>query len=164
MSTKRFSRRIEIIGINPYVKVPNSVVRWLLSSAKKSSGPVPVQGTLNGKKFIQTVVHYSGVWRLYLNTPMRQSAGIDVGDMAHVVLSYDPKPRTVSMPRPFATALSRNKAAKAAFAKLSPSHQKEILRYLGSLKSKEALKRNIDKIIARLTNSRVDHLLWRSRK
>jgi len=37
-----------------------------------------------------------------------------------------------------------------AFKKLTPYRQKEIVRYLGSLKTEEALQRNIEKVIASL--------------
>ena len=150
-ATKRFSQRIYKIGINPCVDVPMSVVRWLHLAAKKSTGPVPVKGKLNGARYATTVVKYQGKWRLYLNTEMRRNAGIDVGDVARVDIGFDPTPRNVPVPRQFSTALANNKAAQRAFQKLRSSHQKEILRYLSFLKSEEALLRNIRKVISRLT-------------
>ncbi|HEY4612161.1 MAG TPA: YdeI/OmpD-associated family protein [Bacteroidota bacterium] len=150
--TKRFSQSVRIVGVNPYVGVPAVVVRWLLRTANRVGGPVPVKGNLNGKKFTQTVVKFRGVWRLYLNTPMRRHAGIDVGDRAVVDVQYDPKPRDVPVPPKFAVALSQNKAAKRAFEQLAPSRRKEILRYLGWLKSDKALERNIQKVISTLNN------------
>jgi uncharacterized protein YdeI (YjbR/CyaY-like superfamily) len=51
------------------------------------------------------------------------------------------------MPTKFENALSKNKAAKTAFEKLTASRQKEMLRYLNSMKTETSLERNIEKII-----------------
>ena len=151
---KSFAAKIQIIGINPYVSLPQSVLEALFKQAGRSKGPIPVRGTLNGKQFTQTLVKYRGAWRLYLNTPMRRDAGIDVGDEAIVGIEFDPKPRIVPMPPEFAQALSKSREARAAFAKLAPSRQREILRYLNSLKTDESLVRNIEKVIQFLSGRR----------
>ena len=93
---------------------------------------------------------YQGAWRLYLNTPMRR----DVGDDATMVIEFDPELRIVPTHPKFAHALSKNKAAKAAFEKLAPSRQKDILRYLNSMKTEESLVRNIDKVMQFLSGDR----------
>lgn len=148
---RSFSSRIAKLGINPYVGVPKPVLDELLRQAGRTKGPVPVRGTLNGKPFTQTVVKYQGAWRLYLNTQMRRDAGIDVGDTAHVSLTFDPKPRKVPMHPALTRALARNAKAKAAFANLAPSRRKEILRYLGSMKTEVSVVRNVEKVIRQLT-------------
>jgi hypothetical protein len=145
-----FTAKVRIIGINPYVSLPEGVLDTVFKQAGKAKGPIPVRGTLNGEKFIQTLVKYQGAWRLYLNTPMRQAAGLEVGDDATVEIEYDPEPRSVVAHPLFAKALSKNKAARSAFHKLTPSRQKEILLYLNSLKTEESLTRNIDKVIEHL--------------
>lgn len=142
-----FTAEVLIIGINPYVGVPEDVLNALFEQAGKSKGPIPVRGTLNGKRFLQTLVKYQGAWRLYLNTPMRQESGIDVGDDATVEIEFDSEPRIVPINPKFAHALSKNREARAAFEKLAPSRQKEILRYLNSMKTEESLVRNIEKVI-----------------
>ena len=145
-----FTAEVLIIGINPYVVVPEGVLSALFEQAGKSKGPIPVRGTLNGKRFVQTLVKYQGAWRLYLNTPMRQAAGIDVGDRATVEIEFDPEPRIVPIHPKFARALSKNREGKASFEKLAPSRQREILRYLNSMKTDESLVRNIEKVIQHL--------------
>ena len=112
-----------------------------------------MKGKLNGKPFIQTLVKYSGAWRLYLNTPMRKAAGIDVGDLAHVQIDFDNKPRLIPMHIKLASALERNRKAKEIFEKLAPSRQKEIIRYINHLKSEESIGRNILKIVQHLTGT-----------
>jgi hypothetical protein len=156
-----FSATIEIIDINPYVEVPQDILQSLLKDAKKQSGPIPVKGKLNGKLYKQTVVKFRGLWRLYLNTPMREVTQTIVGDKVTVEIMYDAKPRTVPIPKAFAEMLYKHKQAKEAFEKLSPYRQKEILRYLGSLKSEEALQRNIQKTIQFLTGKKTQGVLFR---
>jgi hypothetical protein len=149
-----FTAKILIIGINPYVGLPDEILNTLFKQAEKNKGPIPVRGTLNRKRFKQTLVKYQGAWRLYLNTPLRQDAGIDVGDDATVEIEFDPEPRIVPTHPKFARALAKNKEAKAAFEKLAPSRQKEILRYLNSMKTDESLVRNIEKVIQYLSGKR----------
>lgn len=147
MSDLIFSSTVFKLGINPCVDVPEDVLHALFAQAGKDKGPIPVKGSLNGREFRQTLVKYSGSWRLYLNAEMRRAAKIDVGDHASVIIAFDPEPRIEVMPPSFASALAQNEDAKVAFAKLVPSHQKEILRYLNFMKSEEALARNIEKVV-----------------
>jgi uncharacterized protein YhdP len=159
---KSFSARIFIISkINPVVDVPDDVLEYLFKRAGKNKGPIPVKGKLNGKKFIQTVIKYGGAWRLYLNGPMRESAGISgdgTGDIADVEIDFDPAPRDVPMPAPLEKALRKNRPAQSEFEKLSPSRQKEILRYLGSMKTEESLMRNVEKVLKHLVGEKTDTL------
>lgn len=98
---KSFSARILKIGINPYVGVPEGVLGALFRQADKTKGPIQVRGTINGKRFQQTLVKYQGAWRLYINGEMRQAAEIDVGDEAHIKIEYDPLPRIELIPPKF---------------------------------------------------------------
>jgi hypothetical protein len=146
-----FSSRIFKIDINPVVNVPQRVLKELFRRAGKTRGPIPVKGMLNGKRFTQTLVKFRGAWRLYLNTPMRKAAGIDEGDMARVEIDVDTKPRLTPMHPRLKAILAKNKKAKEVFEKLSPYRQKEISRYLNSLKTKESVKKNITRVVAHLT-------------
>ena len=159
---KSFSAIIAKIGINPYVHVPEDVLNALFKQAGKTKGPIPVRGTINGKRFKQTLVKYQRAWRLYVNGEMRRAAGVDVGDEARIKLEFDPEPRVESMPSKLEDALSKNKAAKTAFEKLPSSRQKEMLRYLNSMKTETSLERNIEKIIRHLLGEKpkgLHHLL-----
>ena len=147
---KVFSVKILKIGINPYVLVPAAVLKELFKQAGRDKGPIPIKGELNGKAFIQNLVKYSGKWRLYLNTPMRKAAGIDVGDMATVEIEFDPEPRTIEMHPKLKQALATNKQANSIFQKLTPSYQKEIIRYINNLKTEESVDKNVAKAIQHL--------------
>lgn len=140
-----FKAKIFIIGVNPYVIPPSAVLKKIFTAAGKDKGLVPIQGKINGHTFIQTLVKYSGKWRLYLNTPMRKAAGIDVGDTGTFEIEYDPVPRTIEMHPKLKAALKQNKAAKAVFDKLSPYLQKEIIRYINQLKSEATIDKNVVK-------------------
>src|SRR5215831_537396 len=145
--TQSFSSKIQIIGVNPYVLLPASVLKNLFKEAGKNKGPIPVRGTLNENPFTQTLVKYSGRWRLYLNTPMRKTANIDVGDIAMVTIEFEPEQRTVPMHSKLQAALKKNKKANQVFTSLPPSRQKEITRYINNLKTEESVNRNIEKVI-----------------
>ena len=114
---KSFSAKIFIIGVNPYVLLPETVLQSLCKRAARDKGPIPVRGTLNGNAFTQTLVKYSGKWRLYLNTPMRKATGIDVGDIANVKIEYNPEVRIIPMHPKLQEALQQNEKAKSAFEK-----------------------------------------------
>ena len=147
---KPFRARIQIIGVNPYVSVPADRLVLLFKQAARTRGPIPVCGELDGHAFRQTLVKYAGAWRLYLNTPMRKAANKDVGQSVMVNLGFDPNPRLVPMSPAFKRALAKDLAAKTVFESLAPSRKKEILRYLGSLKRQDTLRRNVDIVIAHL--------------
>ncbi|NOT48605.1 MAG: DUF1905 domain-containing protein [Acidobacteria bacterium] len=162
----RFESKIKKIGINPVVDPPEDVLTALFEQAGKSKGPIPVCGNLNGAAFIQTLVKYAGKWRLYINGPMLADSGLKVGDTAKVEIAFDPRPRKVPMPALFRKALQNNAAAGKAFKDLTASRQKEILRYLGSLKTEKSLLRNVETIARQLAGKPVDkpHVVMRMKK
>ena len=148
-----FSTKIKIVGINPYALPASPVLEYLFQKAGKGKGAIPVQLKIGGKDFIQNLVKYSGKWRLYLNGPMRKAAGKDVGDIIDIQIDYDSKPRTTPIHSKLKKAFKENSTAKKAFEKLSPSRQKEIMRYINFLKSEESIDKNVQRAIAHLTNN-----------
>ncbi|MBI2184146.1 MAG: DUF1905 domain-containing protein [Thaumarchaeota archaeon] len=143
---QEFSAKIHKFGINPCIDVPKRI-----SEVFGRRGYIPVLATIKGLAFRATLVPVGGgQHRLYINGDMRRKAGVGVGDRIDVKLELDMEPRVTPMPMEFALALQRNSDAKAAFEKLLPSRQKDILTYLCYLKRPESLKRNIEKIIAKL--------------
>ena len=130
-----FKAKIEIIGINPYVLLPEKVLLTVFKQAGKDKGAIPVKGKIEGHDFIQNLVKYSGYWRLYLNTPMRNACNKDVGDKVTIEIEFDPIERTTLMHTKLQEALKENKKAKKVFDSLPPSRQKEITRYINFLKT-----------------------------
>ena len=146
-SKNKFTAQIEIIGINPFVFLPDKALEKLFAEAGKSKGKIPVTMKIDGHPFTQTLVKYAGHWRLYLNMPMRKAADKDVGDTAVFEIAYDPADRSIPMHGKLAAALSKNKSAKKIFESLSPSLQAELNRYLAALKTEESVKRNVERAI-----------------
>ncbi len=142
-----FKAEIKIIGINPFVFVPEEVLNYVFHQAGKDKGQLPVTMKIDGHEFKQTLVKYAGDWRLYLNTPMRKAAGKDVGDCAIFEIEFDTEVRSITMHPKLEEALAENKAAKAIFDSLAPYLQKEIIRYIANLKTEESVEKNVKKAI-----------------
>lgn len=47
-----FSDQLKIIGINPYVTVPDAMRDAILTDVGKDKGPIPICGTINGKAYL----------------------------------------------------------------------------------------------------------------
>jgi hypothetical protein len=156
MKKVSFWSRIEKEGINPYVDPPLGTAQAL----GYVGGVVPVRILLEGKPFQANLMPLGAKrtkakpgthHRLYLHGLMRKSVGKDLGDRVKIVLAVDKVSRVEPMNPALAKALKKSPKAKAAFTKFSPSHQKELNRYLNHLKSAEALKRNLLKVMGYLT-------------
>jgi len=142
-----FSAEIKIIGINPFVFLPHHALEALFEQAGKNKGKIPVRMSIDGHEFTQTLVKYSGSWRLYLNTPMRAAAKKQVGDMARFEIAYDSVPRIIEPHPELVKALNKNAEAKTMFENLSPSLQHEIVRYISYLKTDVSVERNVKRAI-----------------
>ena len=152
----KFTSRIYKIGINPVVDPPDNVLETIFAEAGRSKGPIPVRGNLNGAPYTQTLVRYSGAWRLYINGIMLKESGLKVGEDARIEIEFDPAPRDVEPCPALAAALRKDRSAKAEFDKLKPSRQKEILKYLGSLKTEASIQRNVERVLLHLRNQPAD--------
>ncbi len=139
----RFKARLDIIGINPFIFVPEAVLLKLFKDAGKDKGHIPVCGTINGKPYDQTLLRYKGEWRLYINTMMLSNSPQRIGEIIDVTIEYDSRDRTLQPHPDLIKALSQNKQAKTVFEALSPSLKKEIMRYISALKTSESRQKNI---------------------
>ena len=151
-----FTAKIYKLGINPAVDPPVEVLASLFENSGKEKGPIPVRGKINGADFTQTLVKFQGGWRLYVNGEMLRSSGSKVGDEIEVEIEFDPRPREVAMPVRLRNALKFDKKAKIAFAELTPSRQKEIFKYINSLRTEESIARNVEKILQQLKGTIVE--------
>lgn len=155
MPALKFSSKIEIIGVNPYVRPPDDVLDALFTQAQKKTSPIPIKGKINGANFHQSLVRYQGDWRLYVNLIMAKAANIPftknireiVGTVATFEVEFNPHPPMYEMVTFLETALHNSLQAKTNWEKLIPSRQKEVLRYFASLKSEEAKAKNLKKLI-----------------
>lgn len=143
-----FKAKIYKVGINPCVKVPKRITNTM----KPVKGYIPVSGKIENHAFQQTLVPIKGEpYRLYVNGPMLKGADVVLGDTVKFTIDQDFSPRHKEAPmvKVFKVELDKH-TLYPAFKKLTPHRQKEILKYLNSLKSEEALTRNILKVINQL--------------
>jgi len=145
--TFSFSAAIDIIGINPFVFVPDDILREIFKQAGKDKGHIPIKGTVNDKPYQQTLVKYSGAWRLYINMSMLKNSPQRIGERIEVTLCFDPESRVIAPPSDFVKALAENEQAKMVFDNLPPSRNLEIVRYLSGLKTEAAREKNIKRVI-----------------
>jgi Bacteriocin-protection, YdeI or OmpD-Associated/Domain of unknown function (DUF1905) len=149
----KFAATICKLGINPVVDPPQENLDAIFEQAGRSKGPIPVRGLIDGAEYSQTLVKYRGKWRLYINGEMLGASGLKAGDRAKIEIEYDPRPRTYPIPKELQNSLDANPNAKAAYDALPASRQTDILRYLGSLKTKAALVRNVEKVVRQLLHA-----------
>lgn len=142
-----FTSKIEKIGINPFVYVPNHILNKLFKQNGKDKGPIPIKGLVNGDSYQQTLVKYRGVWRLYINAGMLKNSPERIGETIEVGLAFDPSDRSVKPHPRLVEAMNRNPSAKEKFEALTPSLQKEIIRYISFLKTEKSIDRNVSKAI-----------------
>ncbi|MEO8171974.1 MAG: DUF1905 domain-containing protein [Sediminibacterium sp.] len=143
-----FKATIYKVGINPCVPVPKRITDKM-SPAK---GYIPIKGKINGHEFVQTLVPVKDEeYRLYVNGPMLKGGKTKNGDMAKFLIEQNLQPeiRDPKMPPAFKKRLTAEKLVDV-FTKLTPYRRKEILKYLGFLKTEESLQRNIAKVIWQL--------------
>ncbi|MBY0425512.1 MAG: YdeI/OmpD-associated family protein [Cytophagales bacterium] len=142
-----FKATIEIIGVNPFVFVPEGILEDIFMSSGKSSGPIPIHGQINEAPYKQTLVKYAGHWRLYINTSMLKNSPKRIGEKVNITVAFDPESREIMPPALFVQALQENPEANAIFELLPASRKLEIVRYLSRLKSEEILAKNVVRAI-----------------
>lgn len=136
-----------IIGINPFVFLPEPVLKSIFKQAAREKGHIPVHGTVNGSAFRQTLVKYSGEWRLYINTIMLKNSPKRIGETIEITIAFDPEERTIAPHPKLVKALNDNLEAKKIFNNLAPSKQFEIVRYIAALKTEASVDKNIIRAI-----------------
>lgn len=131
------------MGINPCVDVPAKIS----SKLNARRGYIPITGKINGHAYQQNLVPVKdGPYRLYVNRPMLKGGNADVGDRAQFEIEQDNSaPKKLVMPAFMKTRLEKFNLLPE-FKKLIPSRQKEIIKYMSSLKTEDARNRNMDKI------------------
>lgn len=144
---QKFRAEIEIIGVNPFVFVPDDILQQIFKRAGKDKGHIPIKGNINDKPYKQTLVKYSGAWRLYINTGMLKNSPKRIGEAIEITIQFDTESREIKQHDNFKKALIENPKAKAAFDNLPASGKLEIVRYLSRLKKEETLEKNIKKAI-----------------
>ena len=145
-----------IRGVNPYVLVSKERAERIKVGWRK---PLPVMARVNGQPsqswHINMMPVGNGDFYLYLHGNVRQASGTKVGDIVSLELDFDSNYQggPLSMPEWFAKALAAQPPAQANWEKLSPSRQKEVVRYFANLKSEAAQARNLERAIRALSGA-----------
>ncbi|WP_210149191.1 YdeI/OmpD-associated family protein [Chryseobacterium scophthalmum] len=147
----QFTAKLEIIGINPFVFLPDEILNEIFETSGKNKSPIPVKGTVNGKEFRQNLMKYLGEWRLYINLTMLKDSPKRIGEMLEIFVEFDNSDRTISIHPDLEKAIRENPVALQNFENLIPSRRLEIVRYINNLKTEASIQRNIEKIIRYLT-------------
>ena len=142
---QRFEASIGKQGPNPYVDVPEEVSLAFAHDSRE--GRVSVEGRLNEASIRATLVPVGkGRHRLYVNGGMRASAGVVVGDTVSFELRSTAH-ANVSVPEDLAHALDGVDGAREAFDALSPSHRRELIRYVDDARTPATRERRIGRTI-----------------
>lgn len=148
MATKRFRvllekhENSEATGIT----IPFDVQKTYGTRAR-----VPVRGTINGFPYRGSIFPMGGKYIFVVNKELRTNAKVKGGDQITVTMERDEEPRIITPPADLARALKANRAAQAAWDKLSYTHQKEHARAVEDAKRPETRVRRIEKAIAELS-------------
>jgi hypothetical protein len=143
----KFNATLELVGINPFVQVPENILDALFNQCGRNKGGIPIKGTVNSLPYKQTLVKFKGLWRLYINTTMLKNSPGKIGETIEISMAFDPDERTITPHPGLVKALEENPGAKAVFDRLPPSGRHEIVRYIASLKTEESVMRNISRAI-----------------
>ena len=112
-----------------------------------------VKGTLNGQPFRGSAMpHGDGTHYVVINKALRDSVGVHQGDSVQVNIEPDMEDRNLTLPLDLVKALGQNSLAKAAFDKLSYSHQKEYVAWIEGAKKIETRQTRIAKALEMLLN------------
>lgn len=110
----------------------------------------PVKVTVNGYTFPTTVAVYGGCSYVGIRKSHREAAGIEIGQTVDVAVALDTSERKVEVPSELAAAFRKDKAARAAWDKLSFTHQREHVEAIEEAKKPETRARRVEKALEML--------------
>jgi hypothetical protein len=109
-----------------------------------------VRGTINEFPFRGSIFPYGGIYYLGVTRAMRESMGIQAGDVVAVVMEPDLEPRVITPPPDFAAALAANPAAQSAWERLSYTHRREHVQAVEAARQPATRARRIARVVADL--------------
>ena len=133
-------------GKNVAIVVPEDVV-----AAFGRGKRVPVVVTIDGGyQYRNTIASMGGQFLISFNAETRKSTGRGAGDDVEVRLDLDDAPRVVVVPDDLAAELAHDDVAKAAWEKLSYSHQRAHAESITGAKAPATRARRVAKVLAAL--------------
>ena len=109
----------------------------------------PVKVTIRGHTWRTTPGVYDGVGYIVVNRSVKAATGVDAPDRVRVEMEIDTEPRTVRVPADLREALRADDAAWTAFQKLSFSHRREYVEWVGEAKRSDTRARRIAATVER---------------
>ena len=120
---------------------------------------VPVRGTINGFPYRGSLFPMGdGQHYMVVRKELREAAGVKGGQTITVTMERDDEPRTVTPPADLARALRRDRAAQAAWDKLSYTHRREYAELIEGAKRPETRARRVEKALSQLAAGKKE--LW----
>lgn len=113
---------------------------------------VRVRGTLNGVAYRSSLMPRSGEYCLGVHKATMEAAKVEPGHDVDIAIEIDDQPLpTDKIPPDLAAAFKASPKAKAAFAKLAPSHRREHVKSVLDAKKPETRARRIETMVKLLT-------------
>lgn len=125
------------------IEVPAEVVESFNAGKR-----VPVVVTIGDYSYRSTVAPYRGPYMISVSAENRAGAGISHGDTITVTLEHDTAPRVVEVPDDLAAAF--DDASRAAWLKLSFSHQRAHVEAIEKAKTAEKRARRVEAAVEQL--------------
>jgi hypothetical protein len=122
--------------------VPDDVVE-ALGRGKRP----PVKVTINGYTYRSSVAVMGGKFMVGVASEHRKPANVENGGTVDVTLELDTEKREVVVPPELAAALDADPAAKAAWAKLSYSHQRQHVEPIAAAKADDTKAKRVAKTL-----------------
>jgi hypothetical protein len=122
--------------------VPDDVVEAL----GKGKRP-PVRVTINGYTYRSSVAVMGGKFMVGVANEHRKPAKVENGGTVDVTLELDTEKRELVVPPELAAALDADPDAKAAWAKLSYSHQRQHVEPIAAAKADDTKARRVAKTL-----------------
>ena len=136
-------------GTTTGFEVPQEIVDGL-----GAGGRPKVVVKLNGYTWRSSIAKMGGSYWLGVSAQNRAGAGVAGGDVLDVTVELDTAVRTVTVPDDLAAALEREPAAKALWAGLSFSHQRQHVEHIEGAKTADTRARRVTKCVEMLTHGR----------
>jgi hypothetical protein len=130
-------------GNNVGIVVPEAVV-----GAFDRGRRVPVVVTIDGGyQYRSSIASMGGRFLVSFNAETRKATGRGAGDEVEVRLDVDDAPRIVEVPDDLAAELAGDEAARAAWEKLSYSHQRAHAESITGAKAADTRARRVAKVL-----------------
>ena len=147
MTVERFTAELQRVGTTGTMFEVPFDLKTAFGRARS-----PVRVTIRGHTWRTTPGVYDGVGLIVVNRAVKAATGIDAGDRVRVDIELDTEPRTVVVPDDLRAALADAPAARAAFGKLSYSHQREYVQWIDESKRADTRARRVAGTVQRVAS------------